>query len=118
MPWPSDFVYRSNGRKTSYDTMSVQEFVIWYCHIIVSNIPVSEDTGAALDHIFFFAYLSDLRGDSEGSDWETVRNSHRQILHMVEQGQLRWEDEASQAAHCSKHLVFTRPAVQQSSAGS
>ena len=58
-------------------------------------------------------------GDTEGGDWESVRNSHRQVLYMAEQGQLRWEDVAARNAHHSKHLLradtlaITRLAVQQ-----
>ena len=124
VPWPNDFVYRNNGRKVPFDSMTIPEFVIGYCHIVVSNIPVIPETEAALDHI---SYLSDVMGDTEGGEWETVRNSHRQILHMAEQGQLRWEDVAARDTHRGKQLLradraaalaLTRPAVQQANSSS
>ena len=40
VPWPNDYVYRNNGKKASYDTMTVSEFVIGYC------LPVMEETEA------------------------------------------------------------------------
>ena len=74
-----------NGKKAMFDTMSVPEFVMGYCRIIVSLLPFMSETKIALDHL---DYLTDMMSHTEGGDWELVKNSHRQILHMVEQGQL------------------------------
>ena len=40
--------------------------------------------------------------DTEGREWDLVCNSHRQILHMVEQGQLSWENGSARDAQRSK----------------
>ena len=88
VPWPCDTVYRANGKRATFDSMSMSEFVQGYLHIIATSLPLNEDTAAAYDHI---AYLCDLMADAQHSDWSLVKNSHRQILHMVEQGQITWE---------------------------
>ena len=64
------------------------EFVQGYLHIIAGSLPLNDDTAPAYDHI---AYLCDLMADAQHTDWSLVKNSHRQILHMVEQGQITWE---------------------------
>ena len=89
VPWPCDTVYRSDGKRANYDSMSLQEFTQGYLHIIASSLPINKATRAAFDHI---AYLSDLLTDSMHTDWDLVLNSHRQVLHMIEQGQLSWEN--------------------------
>ena len=89
VPWPSDTVYRSNGKKASYDTMSIPDFVVGYFNIVIASLPVNNDTGVAADHV---EYLADVMSDIDGGDWELVRNSHRQVLHQIEQGQLKWKD--------------------------
>ena len=88
VPWPCDTVYRANGKRATFDSMSMSEFVQGYLHIIATSLPLNEDMAAAYDHI---AYLCDLMADAQHSDWSLVKNSHRQILHMVEQGQITWE---------------------------
>ena len=43
-------------------------------------------------------YLASVMNDTEGGSWEMVLNSHRQILHMIEQAQLKWEDVGARTA--------------------
>ena len=80
VPWPNDFVYIKNGKKASYDTLSIPEFVQGYCAIVVANIPVREEMKAAIDHM---GYLATVKNNTEGGNWEMVFNSHRQNLHMI-----------------------------------
>ena len=101
VPWPNDFIFRSNGKKATYDTLSVPEFVVGYCGVIIANLSIMQETRVASDH---FNYLSDMVSDIEGGEWEHVRNSHRQVLHQVEQGQLIWEDAAARDAFRGKTL--------------
>ena len=101
VPWPNDFIFRNNGKKATYDTLCISEFVVGYCGVIVANLPVSDDTHVARDHV---DYLSDVMGDIEGGEWDHVRNSHRQVLHQVEQGQLVWENTAARDAFRAKTL--------------
>ena len=35
LPWPSIYVYKNNGKKASYDSLSLPEFLIGYLCIIV-----------------------------------------------------------------------------------
>ena len=102
VPWPNDFVYRQNGKKASYDSLTIPEFVQGYSAIVVTNIPVMEETKAAIDHV---GYLASVMNDTEGGDWEMVLNSHRQILHMVEQAQLKWEDVTARTATRDRQLL-------------
>ena len=95
------FIFRDNGKKTTYDTLSISEFVVGYCGVIVASLPVSDDTHVARDHV---DYLSDVMGDIEGGEWDHVRNSHRQVLHQVELGQLVWENTAARDAFRAKTL--------------
>ena len=85
VPWPNDFIYHSNGKKATFDTSSIPEFVVGYCHIVVANLPVIKETEVAIDHV---GYLSDMMSDIEGGDWDLVRGLHS---HQAEQGQLTWE---------------------------
>ena len=101
VPWPNDSVYRNNGKKATYDTMSIPEFVVGYCKIAMASLPVSCDTEVTADHM---GYLSDVMSDIEGGEWELVRNSHRQVLHQIEQGQLTWEDTTARDTFRSKYL--------------
>ena len=98
---PNDFIFRNNGKKATYDTLSIPEFVVGYCSVIVANLPNIPDTRVAIDHI---CYMSDVMSDIEGGDWDHVRNSHRQVLHQVEQGQITWEDTAARDAFRAKTL--------------
>ena len=101
VPWPSDTVYRSNGKKALYDTMSIPEFVVGYCNIVIASLPVNNDTEVAADHV---RYLADVTLDVDGGDWELVRNSHRQVLHLIEQRQLKWEDKNARDIFRGKYL--------------
>ena len=101
VPWPNDFIYRSNGKKATFDTMSIPEFVVGYCHIVIARLPVMKETEIAIDHV---GYLSDMMSDVEGGDWDLVRGSHRQVLHQAEQGQLIWENAAARDAFRAKTL--------------
>ena len=60
VPWPNDSVYRNNGKKAMYDTMSIPEFVVGYCKIVVASHP---DIRVTADHV---GYLSDVMLDIEG----------------------------------------------------
>ena len=51
VPWPCDTVYRANGKRATFDSMSMSEFVQGYLHIIATSLPLNEDTAAAYDHI-------------------------------------------------------------------
>ena len=82
VPWPNDYIYRNNGKKASFDTLSCPEFIQGYCNVILANLPVINETVIAIDHI---DYLSEMMSDTAGRDWEIVRNSHKQVLHMAEQ---------------------------------
>ena len=81
VPWPNDYVYRNNGKKASFDTLSVPKYVQGYCNVILANLPVINENVIAIDHIY---YLSEMMSDTEGGDWEIVHNSHMQVLHMAE----------------------------------
>ena len=61
-----------------------------------------EETKAAIDHV---GYLASVMNDTEGGDWEMVLNSHRQILHMIEQAQLKWEDVTARTATRDRQLL-------------
>ena len=99
---PCDTVYRSDGKRANYDSMSLQEFTQGYLHIIASSLPINKATRAAFDHI---AYLCDLLTDSMHTDWDLVLNSHRQVLHMIEQGQLTWENVEARNTQHEKQLA-------------
>ena len=101
VPWPCDTVYRANGKRATFDSMSMPEFVQGYLHIIAASLPLSDDTAPAYDHI---AYLCDLMADAQHTEWSLVKNSHRQILHMVEQGQITWECAEARNAARAKQL--------------
>ena len=102
VPWPCDTVYRSNGKRANYDSMHLQEFTQGYLHIIASSLPINKSTRAAFDHI---AYLCDILTDSMHTDWDLVLNSHRQVLHMIEQGQLTWENVEARNMQREKQLA-------------
>ena len=102
VPWPNDFVYHKNGKKASYHTLSVPEFVQGYCAIVMANITVMEEMKALINHV---GYLASVMNDTEGSSWEMVLNSHRQILHMIQQAQLKWEDVAARIAAIDRQLL-------------
>ena len=101
MPWPCDTVYRANGKRATFDSMSMPEFVHGYLQIIAASLPLSDDTAPAYDHI---AYLCHLMADAQHTEWSLVKNSHRQILHMVEQGQITWECAEARNAARAKQL--------------
>ena len=102
VPWLCDTVYRSDGKRATYDTMILQEFTQGYLHIIASSLPINNSTRAAFDHI---AYLCDILTDSMHTDWDLVLNSHRQVLHMIEQGQLVWEHTEARNSQREKQLA-------------
>ena len=102
VPYPCDTVYRSDGKRATYDTMVLQEFTQGYLHIIASSLPINKSTRAAFDHI---AYPCDILTDSMHTDWDLVLNSHREILHMIEQGQLVWEHTEAMNAQREKQLA-------------
>ena len=99
VPWPNDHVYRRNGKKASFDTLSVPEFVAGYCSIILSFLPIMKETHAAIDHS---DYLIDTMYDTKGGEWDLVRISHSQILHMFEEGKLRCENVSARDAQRNK----------------
>ena len=98
VPWLNDSVYRNSGKKATFDSMSIPEFVAGYCKIVIASLP---DVKVTADHV---GYLADVMSDIEGGQWELVRNSHRQVLHQIEQGQLVWEDVAARDSFRSKYL--------------
>ena len=51
VPWPCDTVYRANGKRATFDSMSMPEFVQGYLHIIATSLPLSEDMAPAYNHI-------------------------------------------------------------------
>ena len=93
---------RSGYYHTLADTMILQEFIQGYLHIIASSLPINNSTRAAFDHI---AYLCDNLTDSMHTDWDLVLNSHRQVLHMIEQGQLVWEHTEARNSQREKQLA-------------
>ena len=107
MPWPNDLAYRQNGKKASSDSLSIPEFVQGHCAIVVANIPIKE-TRAAIDHV---GYLASLMNDTEGGDREMVLNAHRQVLHMIAQAQLKWEDVTARTATRDRQLLRAERAV-------
>ena len=42
VPWPCDTVYRSDGKRATYDKMKLQEFTQGYLHIIASSLPIND----------------------------------------------------------------------------
>ena len=102
VPWPNDTIYRSNGKKALYDTLTVPEFVVGYCNIIASTLKVGPQTAQAFDHL---SYLIDLMSDVDPSGWEIVKGSHRQILHMAETGQIKWENAEARNTARGKHVT-------------
>ena len=109
VPWPCDTVYRSDGKRATYDTIKIQEFTQGYLHIIASSLPINESTRPAYDHI---AYLCDILSDSMHTDRDLVLNSHRQVLHMIEQGQLKWEHVEARNSLREKQLARADKARQ------
>ena len=108
VPWPNDTIYRSNGKKALYDSLSVSEFVMGYCNIIASTLKVGAETAQAFDHI---SYLIDVMSDVDSAGWDIVLSSHRQILHMAETGQMKWENAEARNIARSKHVTRAEKAV-------
>ena len=73
--------------------MSIPEFVVGYCNIVIASLPVNNDTEVAADHV---GYLADVMSDVDGDD--------RQVLHQIEQGQLKWEDKNARDMFRGKYL--------------
>ena len=57
VPWPNDTIYRSNGKKALYDSLSISEFVMGYCNIIASTLKVGTETAQAFDHISYLIHI-------------------------------------------------------------
>ena len=53
VPWPNDTIYRSNGKKALYDSLSISEFVMGHCNIIASTLRVGDETAQAFDHFSY-----------------------------------------------------------------
>ena len=66
VPWPNDCIYLGNGKKATYDTLSIPEFVVGYCNIVIASLPIMTETKIAIDHV---GYLSDVMADIEGGEW-------------------------------------------------
>ena len=81
--------------------MSIPEFVVGYCNIVIASLPVNNNTEVAADHV---GYLADVMSDVDGGDWELVCNSHHQVLHQIVQGQLKWEDKNARDTSRGKYL--------------
>ena len=93
VPWPNDTIYRSNGKKALYDSLSFS---------------VGTETAQAFDHI---SYLIDLMSDVDSAGWDIVLSSHRQILHMAETGQMRWENAEARNVARSKQVTRAEKAA-------
>ena len=52
-------------KKALYDSMSVVEFMLGYCGIVLASLPAMEETGVLTDHI---DYLGAMMVDTEGGD--------------------------------------------------
>ena len=102
VPWPNDTIYPSNGKKALYDSLTVPEFVVGYSNIIASTLKVGPQTAQAFDHL---SYLIDLMPDVDPSGWEIVKGSHRQILHMAQTGQIKWENAEARNTARGKHVT-------------
>ena len=101
VPWPNDYIFRANGKRAMFDTLSIPEFVVGYCSIVIASLPVINENKIAIDHV---GYLSDVMSDVECGEWELVRASHRQVLHQAEQGQLVWENALARDTFRAKTL--------------
>lgn len=86
--WPHLNVQRLGGQPPSYDTLTVQEFVVGYIRTIEKDASLQAQ---ARRHL---RYLRELLTEAADYEWVSVKAAHKQVLQDLELGYVRWEDEA------------------------
>ena len=76
--WPYEVVYTSDGKPSSYQDISVPQFVHGYMIVVDS-----EETDIK---VTMAAYTNDLRSDAQLYSWERTRAFHGVWLNQLEQG--------------------------------
>ena len=89
--WPDLYVYRIQGNKPTYDSLTMPEFVAGYLSIIEEATTVCQLNVATLKHI---SYLRQLMEDCFLADWHMVRAAHKHVLNGIEHKRFAWEDTA------------------------
>ena len=88
--WPQLNVYRAHDNTATYGTLTVDEFCAGYMMYVEDSLHGADpDVSQALDYL---AYLRDLLDEIPLQGWEGVRAAHGEVLRLVEQCRLQWED--------------------------
>ena len=88
-PWPEDYIDRLDGTEPTYESLSLCEFVAGYLSIMEENLPSGVGSENIRRHL---NYLRGLMEDCFETEWTVVRTAHKQVLHGIEHGRLKWGD--------------------------
>ncbi|XP_072547449.1 espin-like protein [Salminus brasiliensis] len=82
---PEHFLPRVDGAPVSYDSLTLDLFMLGYFHILEQDLPAEE---RKMRHLLCFEVF-----DHIGAfPWETVREFHRAVLRDIEAGERDWKD--------------------------
>ena len=100
--WPQLNVYRAANSIATYGCLSVKEFCTGYLTYMEDSLKGSKPKiDVALDYL---SYLHELLDEVPLLGWEVVRDAHGEILRLVEQCRLKWEDVNARGKAISKAL--------------
>ena len=88
-PWPEDYIDRLDGTEPTYESLSLCEFVAGYLSIMEEGLPPGAGNDGFRRHL---NYLRGLMEDCFETEWTVVRTAHKQVLHGIEHGRLKWGD--------------------------
>ena len=101
--WPHKKVWLAKtGHWAEYDYLTVEQFVH---RDLLPTIPQGPATQIARDYI---CYLQNMMRDTSSAPWHLVRSTHKQILLMVEQKQLKWENASTRDAIRAAQLLLEK----------
>ena len=100
--WPQLNVYRATSNMARYDSLTVGEFCSGYMRFVIDNLKGEKpNVNIALDYLY---YLNELLDEIPLMGWDVVREAHRDILRMVEQCRLNWDDTQDRSRQITKAL--------------
>ena len=80
--WPHFYIYRSDSKPVTYDTLSMAEFVHGYLELMGTQ---PEHIRSAMN-----THLKELMADASTYEWAIVRHYHSVVLSKMETGRLKW----------------------------
>ena len=100
--WPRFNVHRASNNAATYSSLTVDEFCIGYNMFIEDSLEGTEpDVARAQDYL---TYLHDLLSEIPLMGWEPVREAHGEMLWLVEQCRLDWENSKARSRALAKAL--------------